>query len=110
MKRIKLLQEYALTIRCSGCGNLMIVADPRRPARLGCTWSEIVDADLRTPLTAASRKSSPDGGVICRECAAKPPINFNRLSMEQLQQFQALIDLLLGDEKGVTTTSTPIRT
>jgi hypothetical protein len=96
IQRIKLLQEYALLLRCRNCGNLLITTSNRRSARLGCAWREIVDADLRTPLPGPSRKMSPAGQLLCEKCAEGNPVDWSKLSDDQLEQLEKLTGQLLG--------------
>ena len=96
IRRIKLLQEYALLLRCRGCGNLLITTEHGRPSGLSCAWKEIVDADLRTSLSGLSRMMSLKGKLICEKCAAQPPIDFSRLTTDQLTVMELLTGVLLG--------------
>jgi hypothetical protein len=98
MQRIKLLQEHALLLRCHGCGKLLIAAANRRPARLGCVWKAIFDADLRVPLRSLSRKMARNGKLACKKCGEEKPVNWSQLSDDQLDQLEKLTNLLLGVE------------
>jgi hypothetical protein len=105
-KRLKLLQEHACLLRCRGCGNLLITMVRTRPKGQDCLWQELLDADLRAPRPTEAKLSKANAELLCENCAAAKPLNYAKLSDEQLEQFEHLVTLLLGDEDGDPNTPT----
>jgi hypothetical protein len=98
MRRIKLLSDNVLKIKCQRCGGLLLLDYKERIARRGCDWDRIADADLRTPPRLPSEKMSQDAELLCKKCLADPGIDFSVLTDEQLKFFERTMSKLLGFE------------
>jgi hypothetical protein len=95
-KRMKLLTDNILNLKCNRCETLLLRDFRKSLAEPECAWKRIVDADLRQRQNHPWKKMARNPDLLCKKCLTDPGVDFSMLTEEQFKEFERMIGILLG--------------